>query len=130
MENPASAKFLASVSAAQASDVDFAVRSAAAAFTSWKHTEPQTRRCLLNKLADLIESNGSMLASLEAVDAGILYHESLGMHVPQAVETCRYFAGWVDKFDGDSMRIDQGMAYTQQEPIGVCAAIVPWNAPL
>lgn len=131
LENPASATFLATVSAAQESDVERAVESSAAAFKStWRETAPQVRRALLNKLADLIDRDAEDLASLEAVDAGILYAGSLAMHVPQAVETCRYFAGWVDKLDGDSMRIEQGIAYTQREPIGVCAAIVPWNAPL
>lgn len=131
LENPASGAFLATVSAAQKADVDRAVESAAAAFKStWRATAPQVRRALLNRLADFIERDAEDLASLEAVDAGILYTGSLGMHVPQAVETCRYYAGWVDKLDGDSMRIEQGIAYTQREPIGVCAAIVPWNAPL
>lgn len=55
---------------------------------------------------------------------------SLGLSVALAAETCRYFAGWTDKLDGQSMRIAEGMAYTQREPIGVCSAIVPWNAPL
>lgn len=54
----------------------------------------------------------------------------MGLHVPQAVDTLRYFAGWADKVDGVSMTIPQGFAYTRREPIGVCAAVVPWNAPL
>lgn len=52
------------------------------------------------------------------------------MNVANAIETLRYFAGWADKHDGKSMKIPGGMAYTQKEPIGVCAAIVPWNSPL
>ena len=52
------------------------------------------------------------------------------MDIPQAAETCRYYAGWVDKLESESMKISQGMAYTQHEPIGVGAAIVPWNVPL
>ena len=52
------------------------------------------------------------------------------MDVPNAVEHLRYFAGWADKIDGKSLRIPNGFAWTQREPIGVCAAIVPWNAPL
>lgn len=81
-------------------------------------------------MADLIERDANELASIEAVDAGMLYRMSLGLSVALAAETCRYFAGWTDKLDGQSMRIAEGMAYTQREPIGVCSAIVPWNAPL
>lgn len=85
---------------------------------------------LLSKLADLIERDSIELASLEAIDAGILYGESLHLSVPQAVDTLRYFAGWADKGAGQSLPIPNGLAYTQHEPLGVCAAIVPWNAPL
>ncbi|PNP50062.1 hypothetical protein FNYG_15987 [Fusarium nygamai] len=110
LENPATGAFLTKVSAAQPADVDELV--------------------LLNKLADLIERDGSDLASLEAVDGGLLYRDSMGLFVPQAADTCRYFAGWADKLDGDSLILPNGMAYTRREPFGVCAAIVPWNSPL
>ena len=67
---------------------------------------------------------------MESIDAGILYGESLHLNVPQAVDTLRYFAGWADKGAGQSLPIPNGLACTQNEPLGVCAAIVPWNAPL
>ncbi|PFH56837.1 hypothetical protein XA68_15929 [Ophiocordyceps unilateralis] len=131
LENPASGAFLATVAAAQAEDVDRAVASSAAAFASkWRFDAPIKSRELLSKLADLIERDAEDLASLEALDAGMLYRESLGLSVTQSAETCRYYAGWVGKLDGRSMSIAQGMAYTRRQPFGVCAAIVPWNAPL
>ncbi|GJN78148.1 hypothetical protein PLIIFM63780_001641 [Purpureocillium lilacinum] len=118
IENPSTGAHLATVSAAQAADVKRAVKSSLAAFTSsWRQSEPSTRRALLNRLADLIERDANELASIEAVDAGMLYRMSLGLSVAQAAETCRYFAGWTDKLDGQSMRIAEGMAYTQREPI-------------
>jgi aldehyde dehydrogenase (NAD+) len=131
VENPATGTLLAKVSAAQPADVDKAVASSSRAFReSWRDTAPEERRRLLNRLGDLIERDGEELASLEAVDAGMLYGTSLGMSVSQAAETCRYFAGWADKIQGRTMRIAEGMAYTKRHPIGVCAAIMPWNAPL
>ncbi|RCI12869.1 hypothetical protein L249_1089 [Ophiocordyceps polyrhachis-furcata BCC 54312] len=131
LENPANGAFLATVAAAQAEDVDRAVASSAAAFTStWRTNGPSQSRALLNRLAELIERDAEDLASLEALDAGMLYRESLGLSVQQSAETCRYYAGWVGKLDGRSMSIEQGMAYTRRQPFGVCAAIVPWNAPL
>ena len=131
LENPSTGKFLAKVYAAQAADVDKAVASSKKAFTtSWRATTQETRRQLLHRLGDLIERDAEELASLEAVDAGVLYRASLALGVAQAAEACRYFAGWADKIHGTSMHITQGLAYTRREPIGVCAAIVPWNAPL
>lgn len=131
LENPATAQILGDISAAQKEDVEKAVKSSEAAFKeSWQHSSPEKRRELLYKLGDLIEENAEKLASIEAVDAGMLYRDSMGLSVPQAAEACRYFAGWADKIDGRSVKIPQGMAYTRREPIGVCAAIVPWNCPL
>ena len=130
VENPSTGNVIGDVSAAQTSDVDRAVASSQEALATWKTTQPSERRKLLNRLADLIEKNAQDFASIEAVDAGLLYKMSLGLSVTQAVETCRYFAGWTDKLDGQSMDYDQGLAYTKREPIGVCAAVLPWNTPL
>ncbi|RFN45474.1 aldehyde dehydrogenase (nad+) [Fusarium flagelliforme] len=127
--NPTTNTPLGEVSAAQPADVDAAVSAAQEALKTWK-TSHAERRKLLNKLADLIERDAQDFASLEAVDGGMLFNMSLGFCVVQAVETIRYFAGWADKVDGQAMDFDQGLAYTKREPIGVCAAVVPWNTPL
>ena len=131
IENPFNGQKVGSISAAQVADVDKAVSSATKVFDgAWHSSTCKQRRNLLNRLADLIERHVEDLASLEAVDAGILYRDSSNMFVPQAAETCRYYAGWSDKMDGQSLKIPEGMAYTRREPYGVCAAIVPWNSPL
>ncbi|PTD04708.1 Aldehyde dehydrogenase [Fusarium culmorum] len=129
-ENPTTNTPLGQVSAAQPSDVDAAVSSSKEALKTWKTSQPAERRRLLNRLADLIERDAQELASIEAIDAGMLFNMSLGFCIVQAVETLRYFAGWADKIDGQSLDFDQGLAYTKREPIGVCAAVVPWNTPL
>ena len=125
MENPNTGKTLATVSAAEAEDVDRAVASAKNAYVSWKTSDPSVRRTLLNKLADLVESDALELASLEALEAGILYRDSMGLHFPESVSNLRYFAGWADKLNGDTLGIPQGLAYTRREPIGVTAAVFP-----
>lgn len=133
IENPSTGDTLGAVSAAQAADVDKAVASSLAAFQGPWHkskTGPEQRRLLLLKLGDLIERDGDELASIEAVDCGMLFRGSQALSIRQAVETCRYFAGWADKIQGKSMDISEGLAYTRHDPIGVCAAIVPWNAPM
>lgn len=96
----------------------------------WRAVTPAQRGQLLSLLADLIERDADDLASIEALDAGIVFGESKALHIPQATETLRYFAGWADKIAGQLLNIPQGYAYTRREPHGVCAAVVPWNAPL
>ena len=129
--NPANGKQLATVSLAQPADIDAAVTAAKRAFDStWKNSPPQQRAQLLHKLADLIERDADALATLEALDAGILFAQSKHLHIPQAVDALRYFAGWADKLNGTSLSIPNGIAYTRREALGVCGAIVPWNAPL
>lgn len=131
LENPFNGEHLAVVSSAQGSDVDAAVAAASTAFYGpWKTTSPEHRGRLLNRLADLIEEEADAFATLEALDAGILFEDSKGKNVPQAVSTLRYFAGWADKIAGQLLHISLGFGYTQRDPIGVCAAIVPWNSPL
>ncbi|KAI9925436.1 hypothetical protein ASPWEDRAFT_539490 [Aspergillus wentii DTO 134E9] len=130
VENPSTRAHLGTISAASKQDIDRAVESSKSAFATWKTTPGPVRGKFLHKLADLIERDADDFASLEAVDAGILYTDSMGMNIPQAVGNLRYFAGWADKIDGKVLEIDGGIAYTHREPLGVCGAIVPWNSPL
>lgn len=129
--NPATGNHLATLAAAQKEDVDAAVEAAQDALrTTWKTTSPSKRGELLNRLADLFERDAAELATLEAVDVGILLTDSTNIHVPNAIEVLRHFAGWADKIDGQALEIPNGMAFTRRQPIGVCATIVPLNAPL
>ncbi|RMJ17585.1 hypothetical protein BHE90_015322 [Fusarium euwallaceae] len=94
IENPFNGQKLGSISAAQPVDIDNAVSSASKTFhETWRSSLSRQRRNMLNRLAELIERGVDVLASLEAVDVGILYRDSSNMFVPQAVETCRYYAG-------------------------------------
>jgi aldehyde dehydrogenase (NAD+) len=130
VENPSTGEELGTISAAGKEDIDKAVESAKAGLKAWNAVSGPAKGALLLKLADLVERDAKDLASLEAVDAGVLYTDSIGMNVPQATGCLRYYAGWADKIDGKVLDIDGGIAYTHREPLGVCAAIVPWNAPL
>ncbi|RAL01411.1 putative aldehyde dehydrogenase, partial [Aspergillus ibericus CBS 121593] len=131
VENPSTGTPLATVSTASPSDVNHAVTCALRALPAWKSTPGATRGALLHKLADLIERDAEDFASLEALEGGILYTDSKNINIPQAISTLRYFAGWADKIDGKTLHLpDGGVGYTFREPLGVCAAIVPWNAPL
>lgn len=127
VENPSTGQTLATVSACQKEDVDAAVEAAKKAYPSWRSVAPCKKAALLDKLADVVERSAPDLASLQTLESGQLYRDSLGLHVTQAVDTLRYYAGWADKIDGETLHLSGGLAYTRREPIGVCAAIVPWN---
>ncbi|HEV8388352.1 MAG TPA: aldehyde dehydrogenase [Dongiaceae bacterium] len=116
-----------------ASDVDQAVAAAARAFRSgeWRGLTPSARGRLLVRVADLIAANADRLAALETRDNGKLITEMTAQlrYIP---EWYRYFGGLADKIEGAVLPIDKpGMfAFTRREPLGVVAAIVPWNSPL
>jgi aldehyde dehydrogenase (NAD+) len=130
VENPSTGEQLGTISAAGLEDINKAVKSAKAGFEAWKAVSGAARARILLKLADLLERDAQDLASLEAVDSGTLFTDSMGLNIPQAVGCLRYYAGWADKIDGKTLELDGGIAYTHREPLGVCGAIVPWNAPL
>ena len=136
--NPATGQPLADLAAASTSDVDAAVAAATAAFRGeWGSTAPSRKGALLNRLADLVERDGETLAQLESLDMGRPFGMSVQLMVPNLVATLRYYAGWADKINGEQISTDGYLgqpipvhAYTLREPLGVVAAIVPWNAPL
>lgn len=109
--------------------MDNAVAAAKAAFPGWRATPPQHKAKLLWRLAELVERDGEAIAQLEALDVGINTGGSRMLTVGLGAEVLRYYAGWADKITGKTLRIPGGTAYTTREPIGVCAAIVPWNTP-
>lgn len=93
------------------------------------------RRDLILKLCDLMERDREYLEELEALDNG----KPLGrdgqygsvVDVALTIKLYRYYAGWADKIQGKTIPVDGNtLCYTRREPIGVCAAIIPWNFPL
>jgi acyl-CoA reductase-like NAD-dependent aldehyde dehydrogenase len=113
-------------------DVDSAVGAARAAFEGeWGALTGFERSRLMHRLADLIERDADRLAELESRDSGKLLREFTGQM--GALSTWfRYFAGWADKLAGESIPSDKPnfVAFTQRVPVGVVAAVVPWNSPL
>ncbi len=113
-------------------DVDRAVRAARAALEGgWGELTGFQRSRLMHRLADLVERDAGRLAELESRDSGKLLREFAGQ-MPAVAGWLRYFAGWADKITGDSIPSDKPnfVAFTRREPVGVVAAIVPWNSPL
>ncbi|PRY49587.1 acyl-CoA reductase-like NAD-dependent aldehyde dehydrogenase [Geodermatophilus tzadiensis] len=134
--NPADGSLLTRVTAADESDVDDAVRSARRAFDGeWGQAAGTARAAVLHRIADLIERDADRLARLEALDIGKPVGQPAMLDVPNAAATFRHFAGWADKITGSAIPTDGYFgrpthSYTVREPIGVVAAIIPWNTPL
>jgi len=138
--DPATGEIIAEIVAAQVNDVDLAVASSRAALTNpeWADMTPAERGRLLWTLSDLLEANIDELAELETLDQGKPLFVGRWAEIPGAVEQFRFFAGAASKITGSTIPTSinyqpegkQMFAYTRKEPIGVVAAIVPWNSPL
>jgi acyl-CoA reductase-like NAD-dependent aldehyde dehydrogenase len=131
--NPFTGKAWARVPRAGVADVDRAVKSARNAFEdpSWRSLNATERGKLLYRLGDLVAARADELAALETRDNGKLINE-MSAQLHYMPEWFRYFGGLADKVEGRVIPIDRpGMFnYTLEEPLGVVAAITPWNSPL
>ncbi|RYP71391.1 hypothetical protein DL769_004699 [Monosporascus sp. CRB-8-3] len=131
--DPATEKVIATVQAADADDVDQAVKIARAALkdASWKQLSASDRGRLMSRLADLIEEKRELFATIDAWDNGKTYQEALENDLVEAVGVIRYYSGWADKTFGQTISTTpKKFAYTLRQPIGVVAQIIPWNYPL
>ncbi|KAF9888474.1 hypothetical protein FE257_008581 [Aspergillus nanangensis] len=112
-------------------DVNAAVDGAEAAFPKWKKMPNTERRDLLLRFADLIDKHSEELAVLTRITLGAPYESFGRFEGSMAAESFRYYAGFVDKFGGESYPQDNGfLKITRHEPLGVTAGVVPWNGPL
>ncbi|MDQ1664603.1 MAG: (Z)-2-((N-methylformamido)methylene)-5-hydroxybutyrolactone dehydrogenase [Actinomycetota bacterium] len=130
--NPFTGKAWASVPDADERDVDLAVQAAQAAMDGeWGRTTGFERARLMRALADTLERDADELAVLESTDNGKLIRET-SAQMRSHPEWLRYFAGIADKLEGEVIppQNPDFLIYTRHEPIGVVAAIVPWNSPL
>ena len=131
--NPATGDVWALMPRAGAADVDRAVTAAHRALndTAWRGLTATQRGKLLYRLADLVAENAQVLAELETTDTGKIIRETSGQ-IAYVAEYYRYFAGLADKLQGAYLPIDKPdmEVWLRREPIGVVAAVVPWNSQL
>jgi acyl-CoA reductase-like NAD-dependent aldehyde dehydrogenase len=130
--NPATEEIVASVASAESGDVDAAVSAARAALDGpWGKLSARERGRLIWKLGDRLMERADEVAALETLHNGKPIFESRQIEVPAAAECLQYFAGWADKIHGETIPVKGNyLTYTLREPVGVVAAIVPWNFPL
>ena len=131
--NPATGQVWARAPEATAADVDRAVRAADRAFNDgpWASMSPTERGHCLRRLAELLVDQSEQLGHTEAVDTGKMLKETR-WQAKYIAEFFHFYAGCADKIHGDTLPIDKPdlFVFTDREPLGVIAAIVPWNSQL
>jgi gamma-glutamyl-gamma-aminobutyraldehyde dehydrogenase/4-guanidinobutyraldehyde dehydrogenase/NAD-dependent aldehyde dehydrogenase len=131
--NPATGKILTQIAACEQQDVDQAVAAARKAFESgvWSRMAPRERKTKLAAFADLIASHTEELALLETLDMGKPIRDSLAVDLPLSAQCIRWYAEAIDKIYDEIAPTPPGaVSLIRREPLGVVAAVVPWNFPL
>lgn len=129
--DPSTEDVWAEVASADATDVEDAVAAARAAMAGpWGRTAPTERGALIARFADLVRRDAARLAEIESRDNGKPLRDTLG-EVQRAADWLTFFAGAADKVNGEQIPYrPDALAYTRLEPVGVVAAILPWNSPI
>ena len=128
--NPVNGQPWGRFASGSAADVDLAVTTAAAAFTTWSKLSPTARGRLLVRWAESIRAEAERIGRIESVQNGKLLRETVGQ-ARALPEWLYYYAGLADKIEGSVIPIErpQVVNYTMHEPLGVVGIITPWNSP-
>jgi len=115
-----------------ASDVDLAMRAAKDAFGGWRDTTPSERSLALIRIADAIEANAEAIVEAECRNTGKPVGLTLSEEIPPSVDQIRFFAAAARLLEGRSAGeyMAGHTSYIRREPVGVCAAVTPWNYPM
>jgi aldehyde dehydrogenase (NAD+) len=131
--NPATEEVLAEVSEAGRPDIDAAVSAARDALRrgAWPTMTGADRGRVLHRLAAILRERSEEVVVLESIDAGKPLAATRRMDLPAAIDCLEYYAGWSDKIVGEVVPARRdALTYIHRVPVGVVAAIVPWNFPL
>ncbi len=128
---PVTGEVLCGIARSNADDVNKALDAAHAARAAWGRTSTTERGRLLERIAQRIEDNLELLATVETWDNGKPIRETMAADLPLMVDHFRYFAGVIRAEEGTISEIDATtVAYHYNEPLGVVGLIIPWNFPL
>lgn len=129
--NPATGNVIASMAAGDAADVDAAVAAARKAFRGWSRTAPRERMEILYRYVELLGEHAEQLAVLESLDMGKPISDVLAIDLPGCQDTIQFMAEYIDKIEGSVTSTEEDVLhYVLREPLGVVAAISPWNYPM
>lgn len=127
---PASGAVYAEVADGSEHDVLLAVQAAEAAFPAWSALTTSERARWLERLADALEQRRDVFAAAESRDTGKPLALARDIEIPRAIANLRFFAHAATQFASESHHGEAGLNYTLRQPLGVVAAISPWNLPL
>jgi betaine-aldehyde dehydrogenase len=131
VENPSRREPLASVARGGTEDVDRAVRAAAGAFPAWRALPARDRGKVLSAIAEDLAGIGEELGRTIAAETGNAIRTQARGEAAMAADVFRYFGGVASEQKGEVLPLGESMlSYSVREPLGVVAAIVPWNAPV
>ncbi len=130
--DPATGEPFAEMPVSDATDVDAALRAASSAFTMWRRATPSSRSLALLRIADAIEARAAEIVEIETQNTGKIRALTLSEEIPPMLDQIRFFAGAARLLEGrGATEYMEGMtSYVRREPIGVCAAVTPWNYPM
>ena len=131
--NPATGAEIAQISTASSTDVDLAVTRAREAFDQghWSKLDPEARKDVLIRLCKLMTRNARELAVMESVESGKPIRDCEMIDLPETIHCLKWHAEAIDKiYDQTAPTGDGALAMILREPIGVVAAVLPWNFPL
>ena len=130
--DPSSGQVFATAPVSSPTEVDAAVASAAAAFGGWRDTTPAERSLALLRIADAIEARADELVKAESENTGNPLALTASEEIPPMVDQIRFFAGAARMLEGRSAGeyMSGFTSMIRREPVGVCAAVTPWNYPM
>ena len=128
---PVTGQRLCEIPRSNAADVNLALDAAHAARAAWGRTAAAERSRMLARIADRMEENLELLATVETWDNGKPIRETMAADLPLAIDHFRYFAGVIRAQEGGISQLDETtVAYHYHEPLGVIGLIIPWNFPI
>ncbi len=130
--NPSTGEVFATAPVSSVTEVDAAVSSAAAAFEGWRDATPSQRSLALLRIADAIEARADEFVKAESENTGKPLGLTMSEEIPPMVDQIRFFAGAARMLEGRSAGeyMSGYTSFVRREPIGVCAAVTPWNYPM
>ena len=130
--NPSTGEVFASAPVSSKADIDRAFAAAAGAFPGWRDSTPAERSMALLRIAEAFEANADRLIEVESENTGKPLELTRSEELPPCADQIRFFAGAARVLEGRSAGeyLAGHMSMIRREPIGVCAAVTPWNYPL
>lgn len=131
VQNPSNRSIIATIGRSTAADVDRAVASSQEAFRTWRQLPARERGAFLTRLGNAVAENAEDIARLLAAETGNAIRTQSRGEVASTAEVLRYYGGTASEQKGETLPLGQGLfSYSTRDPLGVVAAIIPWNSPL